>query len=31
MMPSVDEAVTSELRMADMVVLERYADARIWR
>lgn len=29
MMPSVDEAVTSELRMADMVVLERYADPRV--
>ena len=29
MMPSVDEAVTSELRLADMVVLERYADPRV--
>ena len=26
MMPSVDEAMTSELLLADMVVLERYAD-----
>ena len=29
MMPSVDVAVTSELRLADMVVLERYADPRV--
>ena len=28
MMPSIDDAVTSELRMADMVVLERYVDPK---
>jgi transposase len=29
MMPSVGDAVTSELRQADLVVLERYADPRV--
>jgi hypothetical protein len=28
-MPCVDQAVTSELRLADLVVLERYADPRV--
>jgi transposase len=29
MMPSIEQAVTSELRLADLVVLERYADPRV--
>ena len=29
MMPSIDHAVTRELRLADLVVLERYADPRM--
>jgi transposase len=29
MMPAVDEAMTTELRLADWLVLERYADPRI--